>query len=223
MHMDPTSMPTNKRPSGLQISERSTTFQKFLAMQKLKKAALVVIASKLTQNEVGSLGDIFRRIDKEGDGLMTLTELDDAISRGKPICEQGSFEVPAGLVAKTSLLLNFLFIGQFPAEIQQNINTMKEELSLTGNDTLNWKAFLAATLDKNLVMREDKIRVAFDHFKHSDADHLTLSDFASIFEGEAQAKEIFDYLDNDRDGKVSFDDFRNALEECIDINQDYKD
>jgi len=67
----------------LKTSQRSITFQKFLAMQKLKKAALVVIAKNLTQAEVGSLGDIFRRIDRSGDGVMTLTELEDAISRGK--------------------------------------------------------------------------------------------------------------------------------------------
>ena len=66
------------KQNGLKSSLRSTTFQKFLAMQKLKKAALVVIASNLTQDEVGSLGDIFRRIDQSGDGVMTLTELDDA-------------------------------------------------------------------------------------------------------------------------------------------------
>jgi Ca2+-binding EF-hand superfamily protein len=112
--------------------------------------------------------------------------------------------------------------GQFPAEIQQNINSMKAELSLTGTDTLNWKAFLANTMDKNLVMREDKIRQAFNHFKNnSDADCLTLQDFIPIFpEGEAQAKEIFNYLDSNGDGKVYFDDFRNAMEECIDVGQE---
>jgi calcium-dependent protein kinase len=94
---------------------------------------------------------------------------------------------------------------------------MTQELSLTGADTLNWKAFLAATMDKNLVMREDKIKMAFDRFKHSEADCLTIQDFNGIFENEAQGKEIFDYLDTDGDGKVSFDDFRNAMEECIDI------
>ena len=104
-------------------------------------------------------------------------------------------------------------------EIQNYINAVKEELSLSGTDTLNWKAFLAATLDQNLVMREDKIRLAFDHFKHSDADCLTLDDFAGIFHGEAQGKEIFDYLDSDSDGRVSFEDFRKAMEESIDIGQ----
>lgn len=99
---------------------------------------------------------------------------------------------------------------------------MKAELSLTGTDTLNWKAFLANTMDKNLVMREDKIRQAFNHFKNnSDADCLTLQDFIPIFpEGEAQAKEIFNYLDSNGDGKVYFDDFRNAMEECIDVGQE---
>lgn len=177
-----------RRSSTFSMSnERSAAFQKFLAMQKLKKAALVVIATKLTHAEVGSLGDIFRRIDKENDGVLTLTELDNAMVQGK-----------------------------VPSDIQHDINVLKEELSLAGTDTLNWKVFLAATMDKHLVMREDKIKVAFDHFKHSDNDCLTKSDFEEVFKGDGQAHEIFDYLDTDRDGKVSFDDFRGAIEEIVD-------
>mmetsp|Transcript_20004 Transcript_20004/g.36115 ORF Transcript_20004/g.36115 Transcript_20004/m.36115 type:complete len:510 (+) Transcript_20004:177-1706(+) len=170
--------------------ERGTTFQKYLAMQKLKKAALVTIAKNLTHEEVGSLEDVFRQVDQSGDGVMSLTELNDAISR-----------------------------GNMPSEIQEQINALKQDLSLSDDDTLNWKAFLAATVDKNLVMREDKIRFAFDHFIHKEnKEYLTLADFAAIFDGEAQGKEVFDFLDTDRDGKVSFDDFRAAMEECIDIN-----
>jgi Ca2+-binding EF-hand superfamily protein len=97
---------------------------------------------------------------------------------------------------------------------------LKEELKLSDTDTLNWKAFLAATMDKNLVIREDKIKFAFDHFKHSDTDHLILQDFIAIFESEAQAKEIFEFLDSDRDGKVSFEDFRNAMEERINLSDE---
>jgi calcium-dependent protein kinase len=63
-------------------SARGTTFQKYLAMQKLKKAALVTIAKNLTHDEVGSLQDIFRQVDQSGDGVLSLTELNDAISIG---------------------------------------------------------------------------------------------------------------------------------------------
>jgi Ca2+-binding EF-hand superfamily protein len=120
--------------------------------------------------------------------------------------------------------LNFYFsleTGKLPPEIQAEINAMKQDLSLSDTDTLNWKAFLAATVDKNLVMRDDKIRFAFDHFIHKEnKEYLTLADFADIFEGEAQGKEVFDFLDTDRDGKVSFDDFRAAMQECIDIGNE---
>lgn len=111
--------------------------------------------------------------------------------------------------------------GKLAPEIVAEINATKDELHLSDRDTLNWKAFLAATVDKNLVMREDKIRFAFDHFQHHDSkEYLTLEDFADIFVGEAsQGKEIFAYLDSDGDGKVSFDDFRKAMEECIDIDE----
>jgi calcium-dependent protein kinase len=188
MHSDPDEAKINsEKPSLLQASHRSTTFQKYLALQKLKKAALVVIASNLTHDQVGSLGDIFRRIDQTGDGTMTLTELDNAISR-----------------------------GNFSKDIQVELSAMKEELALSDSDTLNWKAFLAAAMDKNLVLREDKIKLAFDHFKHSDTDYLTLDDFKPIFESEGQALEVFNYLDTDQDGKVSFEDFRCAMEESVD-------
>jgi len=110
--------------------------------------------------------------------------------------------------------------GSFPQEIQADINTLKEELRLSDTDTFSWKAFLAATMDKNLVIREDKIKFAFDHFKHSDTDYLILEDFVAMFKSEAQAKEIFVFLDNDCDGKVSFEDFRNAMEETIEIGNE---
>ncbi len=61
---------------------RGTTFQKYLAMQKLKKAALVTIAKNLTHDEVGSLQDIFRQEDQSCEGMLSLTELNDAMSVG---------------------------------------------------------------------------------------------------------------------------------------------
>jgi len=173
-------------------SVRGASFQKYLAMQKLKKVALVTIAKHLSHEEVGTLEDIFRQVDQAGDGVMTLTEINDSILREK-----------------------------LPPDIQAKLVAVKEDLSLSDDDTLNWKAFLAATIDKNLVMREDKIRFAFDHFFHSEnKDYLTLADFESIFDGDTQGKELFNFLDTNGDGKVSYDDFRVAMEECIDIDDD---
>jgi len=170
-------------------SARGSAYQKYLGMQKLKKAALVTIAQNLTHEEVGSLEDVFRRVDTSGDGRMSLTDFHNSILREK-----------------------------LPAEIQAELVALKEDLSLSDDDTLNWKAFLTATVDKNLVMREDKIRYAFDHFVHGEnKDYLTLADFDSIFEGDAQGRDVFKFLDTNDDGRVLFEDFRGAMEECIDL------
>ena len=111
-----------------------------------------------------------------------------------------------------------MFLAEkLPAEIQAELVALKEALSLSDDETLNWRAFLAATLDKNLVMREDKLRYAFDHFVHGEnKDYLTQADFDGIFEGDAQGREVFKFLDTDGDGKILFEDFRGAMEEIID-------
>lgn len=67
----------------LRASGRKETFRKYLAMKKLKKAALSEIANHLTKEEVGALGEIFHTIDTDKNGVMSLQELDDAISHGE--------------------------------------------------------------------------------------------------------------------------------------------
>ena len=72
--------PSNHRGSVSFASNRGSTFQRFMAMQKLKKAALSDIASNLTKEEVGILGETFNTIDKDGDGTLTVQDLDDALA-----------------------------------------------------------------------------------------------------------------------------------------------
>jgi calcium-dependent protein kinase len=67
-----------QHPPATSISHRSTRFgefSKYLAMKKLKKAALGFIASNLTQTEVGTLEEIFKALDQNGDGTIALTDL----------------------------------------------------------------------------------------------------------------------------------------------------
>jgi len=71
------------------------------------------------------------------------------------------------------------------------------------------------TMDRSLAVREDNMKTAFEHFKHTDADYLTVEDLSDIFGGEAQAKEIVELLDSNGDGRVSYEDFRRALVESL--------
>ncbi len=59
---------------------RSLVFKTYMGMSKLKKLALGYIAANLTSTEIENLGEVFRSIDKEADGNMTLQELNQALT-----------------------------------------------------------------------------------------------------------------------------------------------
>uniref|UniRef100_A0A6U0Q172 Uncharacterized protein n=1 Tax=Eucampia antarctica TaxID=49252 RepID=A0A6U0Q172_9STRA len=163
-------------------SHRSFTFKKFMGLQKLKKAALGYIATHLTQAELGDLGDIFHKIDLDGSNILTLQEIDNALAH-----------------------------GNFCSDLQEKVRDLRDDLSLSGEDTLNWKDFLAAMMDKSLWMREDKIRMAFDHLKKSDDNCLLISDLVDLFGGESKAKEIMGEICSDGVGRISYKDFKNMM------------
>ena len=82
---------------------------------------------------------------------------------------------------------------------------------MSGEEKLNWKEFLAAMTDESLLMKDDKIRMAFEHFKKSDDKWLHVSDLVDIFGGEAHAREILGVIDADGDGRVSYEEFRKMM------------
>lgn len=163
----------------IHTSERSGTFKKFIGMQKLKKAALGYIATNLSPAEVGYLGDIFRKIDTDGDGRMSLQEIDMALMR-----------------------------EDFSLDLQERLHHLKEDLSLSGEETLYWKDFLASMMDKSLLIKEDKIRMAFEHFRQADDNCLRMSNLVQIFGGPSTARDIMGDIETYGDRLITYEEFR---------------
>jgi calcium-dependent protein kinase len=69
--------------SSILFSKKSITFKKYRGMQKLQKAALTWIATHVTNEDVTQLRDVFKKIDKNNDGTITLKELDECIQNGE--------------------------------------------------------------------------------------------------------------------------------------------
>ena len=51
------------------------TLKSFNNYDKLKKVALTYIASQLSEREITELGKLFKKIDKNGDGVLTIDEM----------------------------------------------------------------------------------------------------------------------------------------------------
>jgi calcium-dependent protein kinase len=55
----------------------------FKSLQKLKKAVLIYIATQLSENEVKRLRELFVSIDKDGDGKLSLEEVQESLKGQK--------------------------------------------------------------------------------------------------------------------------------------------
>ncbi|GMH66284.1 hypothetical protein TrST_g8833 [Triparma strigata] len=165
-------------------SEMNSKFAHFMGMAKLKKAALAHIATHLTHNEVATLEDLFKTIDKDGDGTLTVDELKAALDS-----------------------------GGFSKDICTELEAMIADLAVEGHHSLNWKEFVAATVDKSLVFKEDKIKMAFDYFDRSHRGSITVKDLQTVFGSEQQAKEIMGELNHAKEGAITYEEFHDMMEE----------
>ena len=171
-------------PKIVHESSLNTEYKKFMGMAKLKKAALAHIATHLTHAEVTSLENIFKAIDKDGDGSLTVTELKEALANG-------GFSNP---------------------NMHVDIESMIEELNVEGHHSLDWKEFITATIEKSLVFKEDKIRMTFNHFDRAHRGSITVRDLCAHFGSEQQAQEIMSEIDINGDGVISYQEFHEMME-----------
>jgi calcium-dependent protein kinase len=63
-------------------TERKSAFQKFLANIKVSKA-ISGLTDGLTCNEARVLGDVFKRVDKDRNGIIHLDDIDETVASGK--------------------------------------------------------------------------------------------------------------------------------------------
>jgi calcium-dependent protein kinase len=166
-----------------QFSDRSKPFQKFMGLNKLKKATLGYIATNLTDKEIGHLKQLFQKLDVNGDGRLTLSAFEDALTSSDEI----------------------------NVELQQKLFSLREDLALTGDESIVWKDFLDAMADKSLLIKEDKIRMVFNHFRKSGNEGVRVSDLFDLIGGKEGAREILDVdLLENRD-QITYEEFRTMM------------
>jgi len=176
----------NQRNS-IVFSSRSIAFNKYRDMQKLKKAALTCLAQNATNDDIVELKQVFKEVDVNNDGNLSLQELDDCLK-------------------------NADFLPNVMADLRQ----LRSELSLSGEDSLNYHDFIAVMMDKHKIMNEDNLRMVFEHFKKSDPECLVVSDVADLVGGEKHAIEIMKMVDVNSDGRIDFKEFKVMMEKVLD-------
>jgi calcium-dependent protein kinase len=177
----------NKAPKAANVALQSSlvdNLRGFRSQNRLKKAALHVIASQLGESQIKALRDIFMTLDNNGDGLLTVNEMKEGLQK-------------SGL-------------KEIPPDLQQ----IMEEVDSDGSGVIDYTEFLAATLDKKVYMAEDVCWQAFRVFDRNGDGKISKDEIANVLsDGDVQnaaAKdmaEIMKEIDKNGDGEIDFQEF----------------
>lgn len=143
-------------------------------MNKLKKLALKVIAESLsTEEEIKGLQQMFKNIDTDGSGTITLGELRDGLARlGSKLTE---------------------------TEIKQ----LMDAADVDNSGTIDYIEFITATMHRHRLEREENIVKAFQFFDKDNSGFITRDELRQAMTqygmgDEATIDEVIEDVDTDK-------------------------
>ncbi|KQJ89539.1 calcium-dependent protein kinase 25 [Brachypodium distachyon] len=156
--------------------------KQFRAMNQFKKAALRVIAGCLSEEEIKGLKEMFKNIDKDNSGTITLEELKNGLAK------QG-----------TKLSDN---------EIEQ----LMEAADADGNGLIDYEEFVTATVHMNKMDREEHLYTAFQYFDKDNSGFITRDELEQALKEKGlydaqEIKEVISEADTDNDGRIDYSEF----------------
>ncbi|KAK7278772.1 hypothetical protein RJT34_23808 [Clitoria ternatea] len=161
--------------------------KQFSAMNKLKKIAIRVIAESLSEEEIGGLKEMFKMIDVDNSGQITLEELKNGLER-------------VGSILKDS-----------------EINWLMQAADIDNSGTIDYGEFLAAMLHLNKVQKEDHLYAAFSYFDKDGSGYITRDELQQACEQfglkDYQLDDMIREADRDNDGYIDYNEFAAMMQD----------
>lgn len=157
--------------------------QQFAAMNRLQKKAMFVIANSMTEDDIQGLRSMFESFDSDNNGTITAEELRQALhDRG----------------LKT-----------------ENIESVKDMLSLidsNANGTIEYQEFLAATVSRHQIAREEHLRAAFRTFDINGDGFISREEVKNVLSEDrevldSELDKILEEWDLDQSGAIDYNEF----------------
>eukprot|EP00793_Prasinoderma_coloniale_P005943 PRCOL_00004417-RA len=172
-------------------TELQTRLQGFAKSTRFRKMALLDVAEQLHPEEIEGLRAVFERFDEDGDGVITVEEL-----------QQGLVEAAHGAAG----------IGLSTAEIAK--------VDLDGSGVITYEEFIASTIKLNRATQEDALLRAFDSIDLDGDGEISREELRShirsprVFgavrsfaDSEEAVDELLGSADSDGDGRISYEEF----------------
>merc|ERR1719156_148692 len=182
----------NKAPKAQNVQLQSSlvdNLKGFRSTNKLKKAALHVIAGQLDESQIKNLRSVCLQLDGNGDGLLSVKEMRDGLAK-------------AGL-------------KDIPPDLQQ----IMEQVDSDGSGVIDYTEFLAATLDKKAYIQEDVCWSAFRVFDRNGDGKISMAELEQVLGsgnieeamGANAIKDLMKEVDTNGDGEIDFQEFMQMM------------
>jgi calcium-dependent protein kinase len=146
---------------------------------KLKKAVLTFIASRLKEDDIKELKDIFMALDDNKDGTLTLEEIKQGLAKLK--------------------------------DCKINIEEIFQSIDTDGSGVINYTEFLAATIDKKVYLKEERLYEAFKTFDTDGSGKISTEEVLKIMkadkENASSIENMMKTFDADGDGEIDYNEF----------------
>ena len=153
----------------------------FAAMNRMKKTAMLVIGQNLDPSEIVGMSRLFKSIDADSSGYITVTELRDALS------DWGHCIKPEELEAVMHIA------------------------DVDGNGSIDYNEFVAATMHLSKLQKEALLRKAFAAFDLNGDGRITEAELKTVldkFHLSDSASTLLNSADIDKDGTIDYEEFR---------------
>jgi calcium-dependent protein kinase len=177
-------------------SEALGSMKGFRKQGKVQKQALNMIAKNVPTDKVEELSDMFISMDVNGDGMLSMEELQNGL--------------------KTSGL----------DEVNADFAEMMMALDADGSGKIDYSEFVAATMNKKMANSYDSIWQVFKQFDRDNSGSISKDDLAIVlsdgsldgFDGvqgdlKNEITQMIQEYDKNNDGVIDFDEFMAMMQE----------
>jgi len=165
-----------------QLNFSSKFFKDYNQMNKLQKAVLLFIASKLSENEIQNLKEIFKAFDQDNDGQISFNEFEEGLKK-----------------------INNNEINE------KEINECFSSIDTDKNGKIDYTEFIAASLEKQIFLKEQKLFEAFSAFDKDHNGKITKEDLMSVLRLEPKddnfAQKLIENADKNEEGFIDYKGF----------------
>ena len=173
--------------SDIQFNEKNL-FMNFAKGSFIKKMGLMFIASRLDENEINNLKNVFSAFDTGKDGQISYEEL-----------RKGLMDMKSNKMT------------------EEDIKKLFEALDVDQNGKIDYTEFIAATMDEANYYKHERLLEAFESFDKDGSGQISKGELLQTLKAEkCQEKEIEKFIkavDKDGNGKISKEEFMALMKE----------